>query len=195
MTAKAICAFANRVVIRALPTLRTISNRLDRHGYRLRTVEKTKVQNKIAETDAIFEKVKTINSEADTAPETLRRRMDTKATVNIGEDSRNGQSRGKKPVNAWDHERPVKEKLVPGGLLEPVSGKTFLLVTSRYKTSDFMVDGLLKWWNPRSQELVNVKRLVVNRDHGPECRGRRTPFLRRMTEFVEATRLTVRLVY
>jgi hypothetical protein len=121
--------------------------------------------------------------------------MDTKATVNIGEYSRNGKSRGKKPVKAWDHDMQVKEKIVSGGILEPVSGKAVLFFTDHYKTSDFIVDGLFKWWNHRSQELVDVKSLVINLDNGPECSGRRSQFLLRMTEFVDLTGLTVHLVY
>ncbi len=176
----------------ALPTLRTISNLLDRHGYRLRTVEK--VQKKIAETDAIFEKVKEIKSLADAAPEMVRLSMDTKATLNIFDISRNGKSRGIKPVKAWDHDMRTKEKLVLGGILEPVSGKAFLFFTDSYKTSDFRVDGLFLWWNQRKKELSFVTRIVINLDNGPECSGLCYPFLLRMTEFVDVTRLTVHLI-
>ncbi len=89
----------------------------------------------------------------------------------------------------------VKEKLIPGGILEPVSGKAFLFFTSSYKTSDFMVDGFYLWWNERKNDLPNVKRLFINMDNGPECSGRRTQFLQRMTEFADATGLIIHLVY
>jgi hypothetical protein len=46
----------------------TISNILDRHNYRLRTVAKAKVQKK-TETDAIFENVWWVNAQPDTEPE------------------------------------------------------------------------------------------------------------------------------
>ena len=49
----------------------------------------------------------------------------------------------------------MKEKLVPGGILEPVSGKSFLFFGNSYKTSDFMADGLLVWWQHRRPELGN----------------------------------------
>lgn len=178
-----------------LPTIRTISNMLDRHGYRLRSVEKSKVQKKTVETDAIFENVHEINPLADADPETHRISMDTKATVNIGEYSRHGKSRGLKPVKALDHDMQAKEKLIPGGILEPISGKAFLFFTDSFKTSDFMVDGLFLWWNIRKDELSNIKCLVINMDNGPECSGRRTQFLQRMIEFVDATGLIVRLIY
>lgn len=121
--------------------------------------------------------------------------MDTKATVNVGEYSRYGRSRGLEPVKAWDHDMRAKEKLVPGGILEPVSGRAFLFFTSSNKTSDFMVDGLFLWWNERKQDLSDVKRLVINMDNGPECSGRRSQFLLRMVEFADMTGLVIRIIY
>ena len=88
--------------------------------------------------------------------------MDTKTTVDIGEYSRYGRSRGLEPVKALDHDMQPKEKLVPGGILEPVSGKAFLFFTDSCKTSDFMADGLLLWWQERKQDNPEVKRLVIN---------------------------------
>ena len=125
----------------------------------------------------------------------MRISIDTKATVHIGEYSRGGRSRGLKPVEAWDHDMRIKEKLVPGGILEPVTGKAFLFFTGSYKTSDFLADGLLLWWNERKQDLFNVKHLLVNMDNGPECSGRRSQFLLRMVEFADMSRLTIRLIY
>ncbi len=136
-----------------------------------------------------------MNALADADTETLRISMDTKATVNIGEYSRHGRSRGLEPVKALDHDMRTKEKLIPGGILEPVSGRAFLFFVGSYKTSDFMVDGLLLWWNERKRDLSDVRRLVINMDNGPECSGRRSQFLLRLTELVDVTGLTVHLVY
>ena len=66
---------------------------------------------------------------------------------------------------------------------------------SHYKTSEFIGDGLLLWWQHRRQELGGVKQLVINLDNGPECNGRRSQFLLRMTEFADLTGMSVRLVY
>ena len=52
----------------------------------------------------------------------------------------------------------MKEKLIPGGILEPVSGKSFLFFGNSYKTSDFMADGLLVWWQHRRPELGEYSR-------------------------------------
>ncbi len=53
---------------------------------------------KTAETDAIFENVWQMNALADADPETMRISIDTKATVNVGEYSRGGRSRGVEAV-------------------------------------------------------------------------------------------------
>ena len=154
-----------------------------------------KGSKKKPETDAIFENVWRVNAEADAGPETLRISMDTKATVDVGEYSRYGRSRCLEPVKALDHDMQPKEKLVPGGILEPVSGRSFLFFTSSYKTSDFMADGLMLWWNERKQELPDLKHIVINLDNGPESSGRRSQFLKRMVDFSDVSGLTVRMIY
>jgi Rhodopirellula transposase DDE domain len=136
-----------------------------------------------------------VNTLADGDPETMRISIDTKAVVHVGEYSRGGRSRGVVAVKALDHDMCPKEKLVPGGILEPVTGRSFLFFGTNYKTSDFMVDGFLLWWEERKQDLSGVKQLVINLDNGPECNGRRSQFLMRMTEFADMTGLCVRLVY
>jgi hypothetical protein len=136
-----------------------------------------------------------VNALADKDPEALRLSMDTKATVHVGEYSRGGRSRGLKPIEAWDHDMRAKEKLIPGGILETVTGRAFLFFTNSNKTSDFLVDGLLLWWDERKQDLSHVKHLVINLDNGPECNGRRSQFLLRMVEFADMTGLAVRIIY
>lgn len=136
-----------------------------------------------------------MNALADADPETMRISIDTKATVNVGEYSRGGRSRGIEPVKALDHDMCSKVKLVPGGILEPVTGRSFLFFGTSYKTSDFIVDGLLLWWEERKQDLGHLKQLVINSDNGPECSGRRTQLLFRLTEFTNATGLDIRIIY
>ena len=125
----------------------------------------------------------------------MRISIDTKATVHVGEYSRGGRSRGIVAIEALDHDMYTKEKLVPGGILEPVTGRSFLFFGTNYKTSDFMVDGIFMWWEERKLELPGLKHLVINLDNGPECNGHRSQFLLRMTEFADMTGLCVRLVY
>ncbi len=121
--------------------------------------------------------------------------MDTKATIDIGAYSRKGQSRAKEAVKANDHDMGAKEKLIPGGILEPVSGQAFLFFGQSHKTSDFMADGLEAWWETRQDDLPPIQKLLINVDNGPECSGRRTQFLQRMVEFANNTGLTIQLAY
>ena len=67
-----------------LPCENTIRNILNRIGYQLKRIQKTKPLKKIPETDAIFENVNEVNHRADEDPETLRISIDAKAKVNIG---------------------------------------------------------------------------------------------------------------
>ncbi len=96
-------------------------------------------------TDPIFANVRQINVAADADPNTLRISVDTKATVNLGAYSRGEKSRDLEAVKALDHNMANKQKLIPGGILEPVSGQSFLFFGESHKTSDFMMDGLDAW--------------------------------------------------
>jgi len=92
-----------------LPTENTIGNIMNRLGYKLRRVQKAKPLKKIAETDAIFEQVKAINTAADSDPEAVRISIDSKAKVDVGDYSRGGVARSKNPVKALDHDTNVKK--------------------------------------------------------------------------------------
>ena len=84
-------------------------------------------------TDPIFANVHQVNEEADSDPMTLRISVDTKATVNLGDYSRSGKSRGLEAVKALDHDMASKAKLTPGGILELVSGQSFLFFGSPFR--------------------------------------------------------------
>jgi hypothetical protein len=146
-------------------------------------------------TDPIFDNVHSVNAWADREPQTLRISIDTKATVHVGEYSRGGRSRGSKPVAALDHEMMPKNKLMPGGILEPVEGRAFVFFTQSHKTSEFVVDGLRLWWASRKSDLGHVRRLVINMDNGPECNSRRRHFLQLLAQFADQENLEIRLVY
>jgi hypothetical protein len=115
-----------------LPTVRTLSTVLNRLGYRLRRVQKTKPQ-KTPETDAIFANVREANKQADEQETSLRISLDTKATVAIGDYSRDGQSRGQEAVKALDHDMQTKTKLVPVGILKRETAQLSITFGSSYK--------------------------------------------------------------
>jgi len=146
-------------------------------------------------TDPIFDNVHAVNAWADGEPDTLRLSVDTKATVHVGEYSRRGRSRGRRPVAALDHDMMPKRKLVPGGILEPVEGRAFLFFTESHKTSAFVADGLQRWWALCKPALGNILRLVLNLDNGPECTSHRRYFLQRLVEFADREGLELRLIY
>lgn len=82
---------------------------LNRMGYRLRRVQKTKPVKRIEETDAIFENVDRANAESDAREDSLRISIDSKAKVDLGAFSRGGTSRGSQPVKALDHDLSAKK--------------------------------------------------------------------------------------
>lgn len=178
-----------------LPTERTINNILNRLGYRLRRVQKSKPIKKIEQTDAIFNNVHRSNQEADNDPETIRISIDTKAKVDIGDFGRNGKARGTEAIRAADHDMGTTETLVPCGILEIVAGQLMVVVGNSAETSDFIVDALQIWWDERKDAYPGATKLVINLDNGPSIASHRTQFIKRITEFAEANGLNIHLVY
>ena len=178
-----------------LPTERTINNILNRIGYTLKRVLKTKPQKKVKETDAIFKNVHEINKLADEDPNTLRISIDSKAKVAIGEFSRGGKSRGKKATEACDHDMNPECKLVTFGILEVLLGILTTVVGNSAETSDFIVDALQIWWDDRKSVYPHIINLVINLDNGPSSASCRTQFIKRIIMFAEKNDLDVHLVY
>ena len=120
--------------------------------------------------------------------------MDCKATVEMGEYSRGGKTRGDN--QAQDHDMGIKEKYIPCGIVDEDTGQLYLNFGSSYKTSDFMVDSLSEWWKTlkrREREQLDVIQIKV--DNGPENSGRRTQFFKRMVDFAEQTQKSIQLLY
>ncbi len=120
--------------------------------------------------------------------------MDCKATVELGEYSRGGQTRGYN--QAQDHDLGSKEKYIPCGIVDEDTGQLYLNFGSSYKTSDFMVDSLSKWWETLAgSEKKQTDIIQIKVDNGPENSGRRTQFLKRIVEFADRTRKSIQLLY
>ena len=178
-----------------LPCVRTLSNILNRLGYRLRRVQKRKPLKKVKETEAIFETLKKANEESDQREDSLRISLDTKAKVDLCDSSRGGTSRCKKAVQAHDHDMGVKPKLIPFGILDVVAGMLTILFGNSSETSDFIVDGLEHWWESNPARYSHIKQLVINLDNGPQNASNRTQFMKRMVEFADRYSLEIVLVY
>jgi hypothetical protein len=177
-----------------VPTRRTVSTKLNEFGFHLRKVAKKKPKKKLPETEAIFEEVHRVNMAADARADTLRISLDAKATVKIGEFSRDGYNRV--AVAAADHDFKPDATVTPFGFLLPRYGDLFLYFGTSKITSDFIVDSFEDLWrttlHPR---FPLVTSLVLNMDNGPENHSRRTQFLKRIVDFVAKNQITVHLAY
>jgi len=134
-----------------LPCPSTLAEVLNRNGYRLRPVIKSKPKKKIPQTDAIFENLhaKDGHSSSDDNGKVKRLSIDCKATVNIGDYSRGGKTRGDR--HAEDHDLGCKEKYTPFGVVDEGNAKLHILFGSSAKTSDFIVDCLGTVWDSLPQ--------------------------------------------
>ena len=93
-----------------------------------------------------------------------------------------------------------KAVLIPFGVLEvrrgaaPVHQPVFDFGHSK-QTSDFIADGRERWWAERKASHPGVTRIHIELDNGPEIASGRTPFMKRLAEFVDGHRVEVELVY
>lgn len=150
-------------------------------------------QKKSPETDAIFTQLSEVHAAAAADPTVLRRSLDAKATVKVGPFSRRGQSRV--PVRAADHDFHPEATVTPVGLFLPQTDALFLYGITSKVTSDCLVDCLEHWWQEYGTQFPQVRTLLLNLDHGPECHSRRSQFLARLVQFARQTGLQVRLAY
>jgi hypothetical protein len=148
---------------------------------------------RVPQTDAIFDQLKGVNSEADRAKDTLRISIDAKATVNVGPFSRRGRSRT--GTKAADHDFKPEATLTPFGIFLPEHDDLWLYMACSKVTSDFIVDRLEQWWEGVRLRFLRVKTLVINLDNGPENHSRRSQFLKRIVGFARKYRLVVQLAY
>ena len=133
--------------------MNTIGEILNRLGYKLRRVQKTKPLKKIKETDAIFANVRQENQAADDDPDVIRISMDAKAKVAVGDYSRDGESREAEPVSALDHDPEPEQKLVPQGILDVTAGLLSIFIGTSNGTSDFIADCLEQWWEANQGQV------------------------------------------
>lgn len=148
---------------------------------------------KIKETDAIFEQLAALHAQAKDDDSVLRLSLDAKASVAIGPFSRHGYSRV--VVKAADHDFEALDKLTPFGIFLPDYDELYLYFTPSHLTADFMVDCLQDFWQTVQVSFPRIKTLLLNLDNGPENHSRRTQFMQRLTDFADATQLTLQLAY
>ena len=108
-------------------------------GYKIRKVKKSKVLDKIPETDAIFENInetKQFISLTDDSVAAIS--LDDKSRKNIGDFSENGYSWYDR--NALDHDTNCKCSVNPFGILDLKTNETFVYCTEGSSTADFKVN-------------------------------------------------------
>lgn len=150
---------------------------------------------KLPATDAIFDHLRHVHTQAEADSETLRISLDTKAKVKIGKFSRDGLARGRQAVRAADHDMHPEAVLAPAGILEVDSAQLNIVFGTSRDTSDFVVDCLDLWWNECRAAYPGVRRLLIDLDNGPEIASSRTQFMRRLVEFSDRQQLTLELAY
>jgi transposase len=134
-----------------------------------------------------------INHAADMTDGLLRISMDAKATVKVGPFARGGKARAY--VAAADHDFAPEATVTPVGIFLPTLEELFVYGVTSKVTSDCLVDRLAQWWESVRERFVTITTLVINLDNGPENHSRRTQFRRRIVDFVQQYRVTVRLAY
>lgn len=176
-----------------LPSAETIRVKTNQLGYYLKSVQKTRPQKKLPETDDIFRQLETLHTEAKTDPTILRLSTDAKAMLLIGPFSRQGKTR--LVVRASDHDFEPDAKLTPWGIFLPDYDELYLYFTAFPLTSDFIVDCLRDFWLTVRSRFPHIQTLLLNQDNGPENHSRRTQFMKRITEFADEFQLTIQLAY
>ena len=156
---------------------------MNRLNYSKRKTQKAKPLKKIPETDAIFDNVHKVNQMADENPNSLRISIDCKAKVKMGNLSRGGSARTKRPKKADDHDTEIKATLGPNGIREMGKDHLTIFMGQSFETSDFIVDCLSLWWDENSDNFSHINELVINLDSGPSLKSHRTQFMSLLVEF------------
>lgn len=134
-----------------------------------------------------------MNADADASEHDLRISVDCKGAVKIGEFSRGGTSRVR--VKALDHDFKADAVLIPIGILVPQYDEVFIDFVPSPATSDAVADAIESFWRDNGRRYGRIDRLVIDLDNGPENHSRRTRFVQRMVEFVDAHDVHVQLAY
>ena len=149
-------------------------------------------EKKIAQTDAIFSYVHSVNEIADQTDGVIRISIDTKATVKVGDYSRGGYSR--QGIKAADHDFNPKIVLKPFGIFLPVYNENYFYFTDTNVTADFMIDALEDLW-PTLKARFNPHTIVINSDNGPENNSHRSQFMKRLIQFALKHQVSISLAY
>ena len=147
-----------------LPCERTLDTLVNKMGYTVRAVRKSKPLKKVEETELIFDNLSRLHETAKEDDNVVRLSIDAKDRVKLGEYSRGGTSRVR--VEAYDHDFG-DEYITPFGIMD-VKGKTTAIYLTSKVTADFIADMLDAYWKENGYSNSG-KKLLLNVDNGPEC--------------------------
>lgn len=84
---------------------------------------------------------------------------------------------------------------MPLGILQIETGESTLVLGNSHETSNFIVDGLEKWYELHRNQLIGYHSLEIYLDNGPSVASNRTQFINRIMEFACVTGLKIHLLY
>ena len=176
-------------------SISTINNVLNRLGYSLKKVQKTKPLKRLEETDSIFENVHSCVEQAKANNGVFRISVDVKDKVKVGELSRKGYSRSRQAVKAADKDQKWDCSLIPVGILEVDTAQSHIFFGNSVETSDLIADCIQQWANTQKEHFQFITRLQIYLDNGPHCNSRRTQFMKRIALLACELDIEIELIY
>lgn len=175
------------------PCKSTLLRLLTDLNYKIQKVKKTKVLDKIPETDAIFEnanETKQFISLSNNNVAVIS--IDDKNRKKIGNISDNGYSWFNK--KALDHDTNFDCSIVPFGILDLKTNETFVYCNKGSSTANFKVD-CIEDYLKKKKETFDIKRLIIFLDNGPENSSRRTLWIKCLIDLSKKYNISIELVY
>ena len=162
-------------------------------GYKIQKVKKTKVLDKVPETDAIFENVnETKQFISKSSSDVAVISVDDKNRKKIGNISDNGYSWFNR--QALDHDTNFNCTVVPFGILDLKTNETFVYCNKGSSTANFKVD-CIEQYLINKKEIFDIKRLIIFLDNGPENSSRRTLWIKCLIDLAKKYNVSIELVY
>ena len=175
------------------PCKSTLSRLLNDLGYKIQKVKKTKVLDKVPETDAIFENInETKQFITKSSDDVAVISIDDKNRKKIGNISDNGYSWFNR--QALDHDTNFNCTVVPFGILDLKTNETFVYCNKGSSTANFKVDCIDNYLM-KKKETFNIKRLIIFLDNGPENSSRRTLWIKCLIDLSKKYNISIELVY
>ena len=175
------------------PCKSTLWRILKELNYKIRKVKKTKVLDKIPETDAIFANVNETKQFMHSSNDTIAYiSIDDKTRKKIGNISDNGRSWFER--EALDHDTHFDCTVVPFGILDLKTNESFIYLNKGSSTAEFKINCIDSYLTLKKQKN-KLKRLVIFLDNGPENSSRRTLWIKELIDLSIKHDIVIELVY